>query len=154
MLGDSKVNPNTNIKTILLIDDEESVLEIGQLMLEHAGYKVITASDGKTALAQFSGDLYIDAVILDLSLPVMSGKEILEGILARNPEQKVIISSGYDLGGTAEELLLKGADDFLQKPYQMETMLKMVEDVLIKEKSMDLESRRKRLEEIVTRVRQ
>ena len=151
--GDRLVSSNIERKTVLLVDDEEAILEIGQLMLEHSGYKVITAADGKKAIENYEVNLPVDVVVLDLSLPGMSGKQILEGILAINPEQKIIISSGYDIGDTAEELLMMGADDFLPKPFHIEMLSKKIEELLTNAKIVDREKRKRRVGEIVAKVK-
>ena len=127
-------------KKILFIDDEESILEIGRLMLEHAGYQVITALDGETALATYKSDSNMAVVVLDLSLPGMSGRQILEGILAINPQQKVIVSSGFDNSSSARELMQLGVDGFLPKPYRMECIVNKIREVIETEKVPDQSS--------------
>lgn len=85
---------------IMIVDDEELILNMGRIMLKSLGYMPITASNGRKAV-----DLYkkqwksIAAVILDLSMPQMSGHEVLRETRRINPSVKVIISSGYSVSG-------------------------------------------------------
>lgn len=118
-------------ETILLVDDEEVVRNLGKSVLEEFGYQVILAADGVNALEiyQLKKD-DIDLVILDLSMPRKSGRETLIDLLEFDPELRVIISSGFDKGGPVEELLKSGARGFVQKPYRMEQMLQIVRRAL------------------------
>lgn len=120
----------TGNERILLVDDEEIILDIGQAMLEHAGYNVITANDGEKALNIFDSEGEINLVILDLTLPGISGSEILGKLLEKNPLQKVIIASGDDFSIHKDGLLDKGVRKFIQKPYQMQLLLETVREVL------------------------
>ena len=115
---------------ILLVDDDETILEVGQAMLEHVGYNVMTAQDGEMALNLYNSEDEIDLVILDLTLPGMSGREILALLLRKNPSQKVIIASGDDYSAHEDDLLDKGVRKFIQKPYQMQLLLDTVREVL------------------------
>ncbi|NQT34954.1 response regulator [bacterium] len=120
----------TGNERILLVDDEEIILDIGQEMLEHAGYNVITANDGEKALNIFDSEGEINLVILDLTLPGISGSAVLEKLLKINPSQKVIIVSGDDFSIHKDGLADKGARKFIQKPYQMQLLLDTVREVL------------------------
>jgi len=121
-------------KKILLVDDEESILELGRLMLEHVGYQVVTALDGETALEKYLDASSISVVVLDLSLPGMTGKQLLERILEHNPGQKIIVSSGHDNRAVTEELSQLGAVGFLPKPYRIESIVSKIEEVIGSEK--------------------
>jgi len=118
---------------ILIVDDEENILDIIKMMLEHAGYQVITSCNGMTAVEIIENDQDISLVILDLSMPEMSGTETLEKILIVNPEQKVVVSSGFDSGGSVKKALTIGAKCFLQKPVKMMELLKVVRETIDKE---------------------
>ncbi len=110
---------------ILLVDDEPHLLEIGQNLLESYGLEVETASDGETALALLSTmSPTPDGVILDLNMPGMGGSRCLEEILKRYPDLPVIIATGYLDPEKREELLAKGAADFVEKPFRFERILK------------------------------
>ena len=114
-------------ETILLIDDESVVRDLGKVTLETFGYQVILANDGIEGVEAY--DKFrdkISLVILDLSMPRKSGSETLKEILTIDPKAKVLISSGYSHSSTAEEMLRAGAADFLPKPYNLEVMIAAV----------------------------
>ncbi|EIM63964.1 ATP-binding protein [Desulfobacter postgatei] len=120
-------------ETLLLIDDEEVILQVGQPMLESLGYKVMTAMDGKTAVEifrQFSGEIAL--VILDVIMPGMSGGEIFDALKAINPRVQVLLASGYSLSGQAEEILSRGCVGFIQKPFSLEQLSVRLRDILDK----------------------
>jgi PAS domain S-box-containing protein len=121
-------------ETILLVDDEEALRELGSTLLNEFGYKVITANDGKQALDiyQREGD-HISLIILDLIMPVMDGKKCLEEILLVNPNTKVVMASGFSEAGTASGVMAAGAKGFVQKPYDMRQLLSTVREVLDKD---------------------
>ncbi len=118
-------------ETILLVDDEELLRDIGKEILEDFGYAVLTAPDGETALELYKnrkGD--ISLIILDLMMPGMGGKQCLEQILAMAPEAKVVIASGYSVNGPTKAALEVGARGFIKKPFELKQMLKVVREVL------------------------
>ena len=104
-------------ETILLVDDEPSVLDIGSYILRRAGYKVIKAVSGDDALDIFRKNKgRISLVILDLIMPGMGGKQCLEQLLKIDPNVRVIIASGFTVDPSPKELIKKGAKAFLHKP--------------------------------------
>ena len=118
-------------ETLLLIDDEQVILQVEQPMLESLGYKVITASDGKTAVEafrRFSGQ--INLVILDVVMPGMSGGAIFDELKSIDPQVLVLLSSGYSLSGQAEEILARGCVGFIQKPFSLEQLSVMLRGIL------------------------
>lgn len=106
--------------TILLVDDEEMVLDIGVKMLQHLGYKVLEARAGKEAVETYktNGDK-LDLVILDMVMPEMGGGEVYDRMKEINSNVKVLLSSGYSVDGQAKEILDRGCDGFIQKPFNM-----------------------------------
>jgi DNA-binding NtrC family response regulator len=118
-------------ETILLVEDEDSVLDVTKRILKRGGYKVLTAVNGKEAL-----DLYatkrdkISLVILDLIMPEMGGKECLERLREINPDAKILITSGYCTAETAKEVTESGAAGFILKPYDSKRILTAVREVL------------------------
>jgi CheY-like chemotaxis protein len=127
--GDAETEPplseiiSKGTETLLLIDDEEVILQVGQPMLESLGYKVMSASDGKTALEifrRFSGE--IDLVILDVIMPGMSGSAIFDELKNINPQVQVLLASGHSLSGQAEDLMSRGCVGFIQKPFSLEQL--------------------------------
>jgi two-component system, cell cycle sensor histidine kinase and response regulator CckA len=123
--------PRGGSETILLVDDEEFIRDLGSRILTKAGYTVITASNGKEALkvyGQQGSD--IDLVLLDLMMPEMGGKQCLEGLLSFNRSVNVVIASGYSASGPTKEALQAGARGFVNKPYEMRQMLEVVRGAL------------------------
>lgn len=118
-------------ETILLVDDEPIVIDVGRSILEKMGYNVITARNGKEALQSYSQNKgNIDLVILDMIMPGMSGRKIFEKLQSFDPEIKVILSSGYSLNGQAEQILSKGCNGFIQKPFTTEKLSQKIRDIL------------------------
>lgn len=118
---------------VLVADDESMVLEVAEQYLETLGYNVITAGGGIEA-----ADIYrekkdnIDLVILDLIMPDMGGGDVYNLIKTINPDAKVILSSGYSFEGQAAEIMERGCNGFIQKPFDIETLSGEIKKVLNK----------------------
>ncbi|MEA3359279.1 MAG: PAS domain S-box protein [Thermodesulfobacteriota bacterium] len=123
--------PDGGNETILLVDDEAYLRKLGRDILEKFGYRVLTANDGESAFELYrnEGD-NISLIILDLIMPGMGGKKCLEEILRVDPHVNVIIASGYPIDQPEREALLKGARAFIDKPYKLRHVLKVVQEVL------------------------
>jgi PAS domain S-box-containing protein len=118
-------------ETIIIVDDELDILDIGQNTLEQFGYTVLTARNGEDAVEIYSRQgKQIDLVILDLGMPGMGGDKCLKELLRINPSVKVLIASGYAATQTVQSVLEAGASGFMAKPYRLEDMLKKVREVL------------------------
>jgi CheY-like chemotaxis protein len=127
----SRGNVTGGEETILLVDDEDSILDIGSDMLQRFGYRVATAVSGEAAIAIYKrAPRNIDLVILDINMPGMGGNRCLKELIDINPHAKVIIASGYASNGYEKDALEAGAVGFIGKPYKMAEMLKMVRRVL------------------------
>jgi two-component system, cell cycle sensor histidine kinase and response regulator CckA len=130
----NKSEPAVMVKgsgTILVADDEIMVLDIAIQYLEMLGYKVLSARGGVEAVNTYKEKKdEIDLVILDLIMPDMGGGEVYNLIKAANPEAKVILSSGYSIEGQASEILARGCNGFIQKPFDMETVSREIKRVL------------------------
>jgi two-component system, cell cycle sensor histidine kinase and response regulator CckA len=117
--------------TILVADDESMVLDIAIQYLEMLGYNVISAKGGNEASGVYRERWSdIDLVILDLIMPDMGGGEVYDIIKSINPEAKVILSSGYSIEGQASDILERGCDGFIQKPFDMEELSMEIKRVL------------------------
>ena len=93
-------------ETILLVDDEAFILEVSRDMLEAKGYRVLLAGDGKEGIAVYKKNRdEIDIVILDMVMPYMGGGEIYDRLKEINPDIKVLLASGFSIGGEATEIL-------------------------------------------------
>lgn len=105
--------------TILLIDDEPIVRDMVSEILEGEGHTVLCAVGGEQALAEFARSFRdIDAVLLDLSMPGLSGEQTFAGLRAIDPSVRVVVSSGYDREDAMRRFGTEGPAGFLQKPYR------------------------------------
>jgi len=118
-------------ETILLVDDEPTILAVSKTMLEFLGYTVHEASSGQEAIAIYrerKND--IDLVILDMIMPELSGGETFDCIRELYPDAKVMLSSGYSLDGQAQSIMDRGCSGFIQKPFNIEGLSGKVRKVL------------------------
>jgi len=118
-------------ETILMVDDEELVRDLGERTLKRAGYKVITAANGKEALELYGKKQgKIELVILDLLMPEMEGKQCLSELLKMQPKLKVLVASGHSDDVSIEESLRLGANGFVSKPFRLMELLQQVRRIL------------------------
>lgn len=119
-------------ETVLIVDDEEIMLEIGREILESLGYQVLTAENGVVATALYEREREnIDLVMLDIVLPGMSGGEIFAALKKINPTVKVLLVSGYSPGGEVAEILAEGGCGFLQKPFDLFKLSQLLRELLL-----------------------
>ena len=117
--------------TLLVVDDEELVLDVAANMLDKLGYTVLKAQNGTQAVDIFKAHKdEIKMVVLDIIMPDMGGREVYDQIKMINPDVKVLLASGYSVDGPAIELLERGCDGFMQKPFTMEELSGKVEQIL------------------------
>jgi PAS domain S-box-containing protein len=120
--------------TVLLVDDENVVLDVGKEMLEKIGYEALLATSGKEAIECYSRYRdKIDLVILDMIMPHMGGGETYDKMKENDPRVKVLLSSGYSIDGQATEILERGCDGFIQKPFNMKELSVRMKEILDKE---------------------
>ena len=116
---------------VLLVDDEETVLNISKEMLSDFGFETITASDGKEALEIFKQQHnQIRFVLMDLTMPKMDGEEAFRELRRIDSTVKVIICSGYNEQEVSQKLVGKGLAGFLKKPYLFSELQKTIQAVL------------------------
>jgi len=121
-------------ETILLIDDEDMMVDVGTQMLKGLGYKVLTATGGRQGIAVFeSNQEQIDLVILDMIMPDLSGKETFEALVKLKPSIKALLSSGYSQDGQAKDIMDRGCQGFIQKPFTMTGLSRKIRDILEKD---------------------
>jgi len=119
--------------TVLLVDDEAMIVEVGREMLGRLGYKVLTAGSGRAALEIYRREkAAIDLVILDMIMPEMGGGETFDRLHKFDPQVRVILSSGYSINGQATEILNRGCSGFIQKPFNLQSLSQKVSSVLKK----------------------
>jgi nitrogen-specific signal transduction histidine kinase/ActR/RegA family two-component response regulator len=133
-------------QTILIVDDEKMILDVGVEILESLGYKVISAKGGREAIdiirhahqgksKEQKGKVrpinsMPDLVILDLMMPDMSGGETYDKIKGIDPKIKVLLSSGYSVNGRATEILKRGCNGFIQKPFSIKAISQKIKEIL------------------------
>ena len=116
---------------ILLVDDESAILGVGKRMLEHLGFEVDTASDGREALQLFEANPgRFCLVILDVTMPHVGGFETFRSMKRLESDAHIIMSSGYSEQDSAKALQDEGLAGFLHKPYQMSELKKLLKAVL------------------------
>lgn len=126
----------TGTGTVLLIEDEDSVIEVTRKLLEKLGYHVLIAKTGRSAeriIHSYQG--YINLVILDIELPDLPGAMVYSLVKKVRPELKVLVNSGYALDGPVQELLNLGADDFIQKPFTIQALSEKLQTLMNNKKS-------------------
>ena len=117
--------------TILVADDEEAILSLVKEILQDRGFDVLTAGDGKEALAMFEEHQNeICLVLLDLTMPKLSGREAFAEIARRRPEIPVVLSSGYTQQVVVEAFGDEPPAGFLPKPYRANTLVERIRSVL------------------------
>ncbi|MCJ8499920.1 response regulator [Desulfatitalea alkaliphila] len=117
--------------TILLVDDEPMVLETSTQLLQGLGYDVVNAASGDEALARFADRAAtIDLAIIDMIMPGMSGGELFVRLKSLNPAMKTLLCSGYSMNDTAREIMDKGCDGFLQKPFALSKLSETIQEIL------------------------
>ncbi len=117
--------------TILLVDDEESILSIGRKMIERLGFDVLTARDGREALNQFDANPEgIDLVILDLTMPHLDGEETFRELRRLRKDIRILMSSGYNEQEITQRFAGKSLAGFLQKPYIFNELKDKVREIL------------------------
>ena len=118
-------------ETILLVDDEPMIIEIGQEILALLGYKVLTAASGREALDVYSANRdRIDLVIIDMIMPQMGGGELYDRLKQIDPDVRVLLCSGYSIDGQAREILNRGCKGFIQKPFNVSQLSVKVREIL------------------------
>jgi two-component system, cell cycle sensor histidine kinase and response regulator CckA len=123
--------PSAGNGTILLVDDENMVLEVGARVLEKLHYAVLTAGNGQDAVALFARHAdRIVLVILDMNMPGMSGGVVFEELRKLKPDVKVLLTSGYGLDGQTQTLLASGGCGFVQKPFSIAVLTQKLSDIL------------------------
>lgn len=107
-------------RTVLLVDDEKMVLEVGEAILQRLGHEVITSNSGEDALYQFNEHRKsIGCVVLDLTMPGMDGKAVFKALRASSPDLPIIIASGLAVDQVTSQFGNMPPTSVIQKPYQI-----------------------------------
>ncbi len=118
-------------ETVLFVDDEEMIVDVGTEMLKMLGYDVVIAHSGKESIEIYEKNRdRIAIVILDMIMPGISGGETYDRLKEINPDIKVLLSSGYSISGQATEILERGCDGFMQKPFNVKLLSQKIREIL------------------------
>ena len=117
--------PRPAARTVLVVDDEALVRDVVARMIEDLGYAAVTAADGEAALALL-GTKPIDAVLVDLTMPRMSGAEVIAAVRRDHPHLPVVLCSGYDRDARGPIR----ADAYLPKPFRIEALERTLAELL------------------------
>jgi PAS domain S-box-containing protein len=116
--------PEAVCATVLLVDDEEAVREVVGEVLEHEGFRVLRAEDGAQGVALFREQKdRVDVVLLDLSMPGLTGEETFRRLREIDPDVRVILSSGYDRHEARGRFGPGPPAGFIQKPYRPDQLM-------------------------------
>ena len=116
--------------TVLVVDDEDFVRRLARSALERFGYRTIAAENGRDAVEIYKREGGIALVLLDLTMPVMSGEETLSELQGFDPNVRVLLTSGYNEIEAVQQFAGKGSAGFIQKPYTAEGLALRVKEVL------------------------
>ena len=118
-------------ETVLLVDDEEMILEVGEQLLLKLGYQVLPAKSGKEAVELYEQyQKNISIVILDMIMPHMGGGETYDKLKDINPGVKTLLSSGYTIDGEASDIINRGCNGFIQKPFKLNHLSQKIREII------------------------
>ena len=121
-------------ETILLVDDEAIIAEVLEKALTFTGFSVFLAQGGEEAIEVYKKNQeLIDLVVLDMIMPGMNGGKVFDRLREMNPGVKVILSSGYSIDGEASQIMARGCNGFIQKPFGIKELALKIREVLGKE---------------------
>ncbi|MDD2671807.1 MAG: PAS domain S-box protein [Syntrophales bacterium] len=127
--GPSEILKGT--ETILIVDDERAVMNATKEILEVLGYRVFAAGSGQEAVATYlEKKNQVQLVLLDMILPGMSGEATFLQLRDINPDLKIILCSGYSVNEKVRNIMERGCNGFLQKPFDMKILSRKIREVL------------------------
>ena len=112
--------------TVLVADDNEVAQRLCRRVLEKAGHKVLTASDGLEAVTLALANP-LDMILMDVAMPGMDGLEAMRQIKAQKPGMAIVIASAHSMASDRERFLAAGADDVLSKPFRLTDLTAVVD---------------------------
>jgi two-component system cell cycle sensor histidine kinase/response regulator CckA len=116
--------------TILLIDDEKMILDVGRELLEELGYTALPVMSGQEAIDVFKENRDgVDLIIMDMIMPGLSGSETFDRLKEIKPDAKILLSSGYSIDGQATNILRRGCNGFIQKPFNMNQLAEKIQKI-------------------------
>jgi len=128
---EADAGPEQNKPTVLVVDDEQTVLSVTSEMLQRSGYSVVTAENGRRALELFEAHAAeVGAVLLDLTMPDLNGDQVFAKMRIIDPNARVILMSGYSEQEATSQFRGEGLVGFLQKPFTPATLNERVDDAV------------------------
>jgi CheY-like chemotaxis protein len=119
------------VGTVLVVDDEEMIIDVATQILENLGYSALSARSGTEAIKVYQAHQdEIILVILDMIMPDLGGGETYDRLKKIRPEIKVLLSSGYSIDGQASEIMDRGCNGFIQKPFNIKQLSRKIRDVI------------------------
>jgi CheY-like chemotaxis protein len=116
---------------VLVVDDEQLVRDVTCQMLQSFGFSVLSADGGNSAIAEFERhSTAIDVVVLDMTMPDMSGDQVLIELRKRRDGVRVLLCSGYSESDVVARIGSDGRCAFLQKPYTITALIDKIQQVL------------------------
>ncbi len=120
---------------MLIIDDEEMIRELTKDILEMQGYNIITATNGFEGIETFEQQhANVDAVVLDMSMPMLSGYETFLKLREIDSSVPIVLSTGNSDSDDAQNLISQGVEGIAQKPYRMDEFISLIEKVISRKK--------------------
>jgi len=130
----ARVSKGHSVGTVLLVEDEELLRCTLAKVLRSNGFAVIEAADGVAAMDLFrAGPSQIDLILLDMTLPRMSGRAVLEEIRRIQPDVKIILTTGYAEENISRGLCLEGNCRFIRKPFELAKLHNLIQDLIKKD---------------------
>ncbi len=118
-------------RTALIVDDEETVLDIESFMLQRIGFNTLKANNSAEACQLYEDKKeHIDIVVLDMIMPDESGASTYKRLKKLNPDIRVLITSGLEKNGNVDEILNDGQNGFIQKPFKFEELTNNIDRML------------------------
>jgi len=118
-------------ETVLLVDDEGMIVDVAREILKSLGYTVLCAGGGREALEIYQRHRdEIDIVILDMVMPDLSGGDTYDRMKSLDPKLKVLLASGYSIKGQATEIMNRGCNGFIQKPFNIDNLSVKIRTIL------------------------
>jgi len=120
-------------ETVLFVDDENMIIETAEELFEQLSYKTLVARSGRETIETYEKNKErIDIVLLDMIMPDMSGSDTYDRMKDIDPKVKVLLSSGYSINGQATEIMDRGCNGFIQKPFKMKELSQKLREILDK----------------------
>jgi CheY-like chemotaxis protein len=119
-------NRTRSAPTVLIVDDEEPIRTVERRILERAGYHILEAADGPSAIALLDENVPLDLLLADVEMPGLLGSEMARRIRRKRPDLKVLFVTGHADRLFEEQPLLWEGEAFLDKPFNQEGLLEAV----------------------------